>query len=312
MVSGLFFFLYPKKSNLTSELFTVKDTSKLTKIIISQDTLKVILSKNKTQGTWTVNNKYPANKKSIKKLFQTLSFSKISKPVSSSKTDSVLQSLQNNAKKIEIYNSDNEMIKELKIANYNKYLGGTYMLNSEFNTPFIVNIPGVENDLSYRYNINSSYWMERVIFSYRPNDIKKITLKYPGNLSKSFNLSVFEDSAQIYNLQNKKLLSEIDLHKVGSYLSYFMNVNFSDETFNTKILTKQLKSQKPLAVLIVTDNNNLSRFVKLYKKSNRNEKNGYDLNYLYALINNNDVVIVKYVDFDLILKDINYFANRNK
>jgi len=306
---GLFYFLKPDNINITSELFTVKDTANISKIIITQDSLKVTLSRNKKSKKWTVDNKYPASNRAVKRLYQTLTEVKISKPVLNSKRDSLIENIESEGKKAEIFDFDNKLIKEIKIGNYAKELEGTYMYNPKENSIFIVNIPGLENDLNYRYNINPVYWLNPEIFSYKPNDIKEITLNYPNALTESFKLIISGDTAKLINLSDNQYVANISLTKVGSYLSYFMNVKFSAASSNSDILKNELIQKTPFAEITVTDINQNRKNVKLYKIKNKEKETEYDLNKLYALINNQDVVIVKYTDFDLILKDINYFVN---
>ncbi len=305
---GIYFFLIPQSKNITSEIFLIKDTSEIAKIFITQNSEKVTLSRTHPGGAWIVDNKYPANKKAIKKLYQTLTEAKINKPVLISENDSAVKYLQSKGKKIEFYNFDNEIIKKIIIGSYNKEYEGTYMMNIKNNTPFIVNIPGVENNLNYRYNINAEYWLEPDIFSYNPNEIKEIILKYPNNNAKSFRLEVFPDTVRIFSFQDNKYIPNINLHKAGSYLSYFMNVKFASETSDTEEVKNNLRKEIPFAEITVINNNNKIKNVKLFKIKNDSTGN-FDMNKLRAIINNQDVVIVKYYDFDLILKDINYFTN---
>jgi len=306
---GLFFFFKPESKKTTSELFIIKDTADISKVSISQDSVMVIISRNKNSKNWTVDNKYPANNQAVKKLFQTLTEVKISKPVLNSKKDSLIKNIENNGKIIKVYNFNNELIKEIKTGNYMKKLEGTYMYNPKANSIFIVNIPGLENDLNYRYNMNPVYWLKSEIFSYHPNDIKEISVNYPDAVSRSFKLTILKDTANLIYLSDNKHVKTLNLNKVGSYLSYFMNVKFSSETSNTQEIRKELLKRTPYSEITVTDINQQTKNIKLFKIKTKNEPDGYDLNKLHALINNNDVVIVKYVDFDLILKDINYFTN---
>lgn len=309
ILSGLFFFFKFRNINNTSELFILKDTTDILKIIISKDSANVIISRNNKKKKWTLDNRYPANKKNVKKLFQALTEVKISKPVINSKKDSLIKNIKKNGKIIKVYNFNNKLIKEIKTGNYIKQLEGTYMYNPKANSIFIVNIPGLENNLNLRYNINPVYWLKPEIFSYNPNDIKEITLNYPDAISKSFKLIILKDTANLMYLHDNKHVKHLNLSKAGSFLSYFMNVKFSPDTSNTQVLKKELFKRIPYAEITVTDKYQHTKNVKLFKIKNNTKPETYDLNKLYAILNNNYIVTVKYIDFDLILKDINYFAN---
>ncbi len=306
---GLYYFFKSDNKIETSDLFIVKDTADIAKIIISQDSEKVILTRNKKLHNWTVDNKYPGNKKALKKLYQILTELRISKPVLHSKRDSLIKDILINGKKVEIFNSDNQLIKKIMVGSFQKQLEGTYLYNPKEKSIFIVNIPGLDNDLNYLYNMNPVYWLKPEIFSYRPNEIKEISLSYPEKSSKSFKLEIQKDTAHLYHLSNNIAIQNLNLNKVGSYLSYFMNVKFASETTETNKLRTKLMNTIPFAEIKVIDTNQHSKNIKLFKIKSNSESGKYDLNKLHALINDNDVVIVKYVDFDLILKDIYYFVN---
>ncbi len=308
IVAGIVFILEPgNKNNITSGLFTVKNTSEVSKIEIIQNSEKVDLTKQ--NKNWTIDGKYPANKEAVKKLCQLLTETKISKPVLKSKKDSLKNMLINKGKIIKIYGKDNELIKELRVGDYNKQIKGTYMLNPAAPEPFAVNIPGVDNDLNYRWNTNSVYWLNPEIFSYKPNEINEITIKYTNTFKKSFQLKISGDTAFLFNLSDNFQVQNINLKKTGSYLSYFMNVKFTSETSGAEKIKRELLKKKEFADITVKDIYGNTKNVKLYKIKSADNKGGFDLNKLYAVINSDDVVIVKYIDFDLILKDINYFIN---
>ncbi|NPA67570.1 MAG: DUF4340 domain-containing protein [Chlorobi bacterium] len=298
-----------KSNNITSDTFTVKDTSEIAKIIIEKDSFKITLSRNKHAAPWKVNQKYPANKKSVKRLYQTLSEVKIAKPVLKEKEDSVIKTLKKHGTRITIYNFDNKPLKKLYAGKYSEKLGGTFLMNPDNNTPFIVNIPGVENNLNRRWKTIPAYWINPEIFSYKPNQIKEIKLIYSDSLKHSFKLSVFDNNAKLFDISAGKPVKNINLNKAGSYLSYFMNVKFSSETPKPEKIKTELLKQNAFAEISVTDTKNNTKKIKLYKITTDKEKNSFDLDNLYVIINDNDAVTAKYMDFDLILKEIDYFTN---
>jgi len=285
--------------------FIIEKFSDISSVIIKKDTRIISLKKN--SDNWYINDKYEVNKPSLKKLKQALTETKIDKPVPKDRIDSVLNVLNSNRKTISIFNNKGEQIKTLYMSGYDQINKATYAKTDKEETPYIISIPGLEDDLNQRYNSYSLYWINPEIFAYKPHEIKEIKIVFSDKNKTSYKIEVEENAPKIFSINENKYLQNINISKVGSYLSYFMNVKFSD--FNTLNEEKidSLKSTEPNFTIIVNDIYNVSKKVELYKIKNSNNPIKYDFNKLYAIINKEDFVIVKYVDIDLILKDIKYF-----
>jgi hypothetical protein len=102
-------------------------------------------------------------------------------------------------------------------------------------------------------------------------------------------------------------IKQIDKKKVGSYLSYFMNVKFSSILNLQKESIDSIFSVEPDYTIRVEDIYNRIKNVDLKLIRDSSDKTTYDLNNVYAIINNEDLVKVKFIEIDLLLKDIDYF-----
>lgn len=292
-----------------SDMFVIKDVSVVGTIIIKNNVKSISIKKKPNTNDWFINNKYEANKKSIKKLMQTLTEVKISNPVLKKNIDSIKNLIKSYAKTIIILNNKNDTLKKIYIADYKNDTKGTYALADNNNLPYIISIPGLEKDLNQRYNLNPLYWINPEIFTYQPHEIKEIEIKYLNKEKTSYRIEINEDAPKIFSYKKHKYLENININKIGSYLSYFMNVKFSD--FNTLIDGKSdsLKNSKADYSIFVKDIYNKTKEVDLYRIKISETPKKYDFNKLYAIINKEDIVVVKYFDIDLILKDISYFKN---
>lgn len=286
-------------------LFAVKDTSDIAFVKLTDGENAVILQKQ-ASNEWIVNQKYPANKKAIFKLMQCLTETKVEKPVPKNTMDSVIKS-KDSFKKIELFNKRNKIIKSWLLGPYNKQLNGTIILQSESDKAYIVNIPGLVNNLHYRYESNSIYWIKSEIFSYQPHEIKSISVNYHNNKKKSFKISISKEDVSIHTENDILMNKQIDKKKVGSYLSYFMNVKFSSILNLQKESIDSIFSVEPDYTIRVEDIYNRIKNVDLKLIRNSDNKTTYDLNNVYAIINNEDLVKVKFIEIDLLLKDIDYF-----
>ncbi len=302
----IFFFKSPKENS--SKKFSVTDVSDINNITITKKNKRIDISKKEKSDKWFINGKYEANNSSLKKLFQALSETRISKYVSKNKSDSIYNFIKNSERKITVLNKANDTLLDISIADFKVGFDGTYGLFDNDKTPYIISIPGLENNLNKRYNLHPLYWINPEIFKYQPHEIKEVKILYSNKSKTSYRIEINTDKPKIFSYEKQEFLKDININKVGSYLTYFMNVKFSD--FNILNLDKSdsLKTLEPDYTILVKDIYDISKKVELFKiKISENPKK-YDLNKIYAIINDEDIVVVKYFDIDLILKDISYFT----
>jgi hypothetical protein len=292
-----------------SDTFVVKDISEIRKVIIQQDSRSLKIEQDIDETRWIINDKYPADQKSIKKLLQAFTSMKIDKPVPAELKDSVTNAIQNTGKTITLYNRRDKVLKEFKIGEFIETSGGTYMIESESQTPCIVTIPGLENNLNKRFSLQYIYWIEPLLFSYEPGEIKEITLHYQSEPKRSFSISINGSDAHLLKIDTKKEISPLNHQKIGNYLSYFMNVKFADIHQSDQTRIDSLSKTEARFILSVKDLNGKIKNVKFYDIPDKNNPNTFDLNKMNALINDEDYVTVSYYDIDLLLKDIEYFTN---
>ena len=299
-------FFNNSKENI-SERFIVKDVSDVSSVVIKKNNQSITIKKNEDSDIWYINDTYEAEKKAVKKLIQAMTEVKINKPVSKEKIDSIKNIIRNSGKSILVYDDKNKKIKEWHIAEFDQSAEGTYILSDFEELPYIISIPGLEKDLNQRYNLHPFYWINPEIFSYKPHEIKEIEIQYSDNSKTSFKIEIDKQIAKIFSFSKNEYENNIDQSKVGSYLSYFMNVKFSSFNVLNKEESDSIKNEKASFTIIVKDHYNRTKTVELHRIKSKINTDKYDFNNLYAIINQEDIVIVKYFDIDLILKDISYF-----
>jgi hypothetical protein len=295
------------KNEDLSDMFVVKDTADIYKVVIEQGTYKLTIQRDEDGNRWMVNDRYPATEKSIGKLMQSFISMKIDKTVPSENIDSVIQALESKGRTISIFNKRNKPVKIFKTGEFKEIAGGTYMFESETRTPCIVNIPGLENNLNNRFSLQYIYWIEPLVFSYQPGEIKEITVDYKTDPQKSFRLTINGSKARLFQLSGNQEVSTLDYQKIGNYLSYFMNVKFADINLSGKNQADSLLKTEAHFLINVKDNKDHLKTVKFFSIPDINNPGETDINKMYALINDEDAVTVTYYDIDLILKDIKYF-----
>ncbi len=299
-------FLYTKFINqggLSDEII-LKDTSGIFKIVIEKSNQKIIIYRKNNK--WFLKNDVPVREKAISYFLKTLSQVKIKSPVHKEIYDSLLNSLNSKGKRVIVYDENENSVKKWIIGNYSSEFNASYLLSEGSKKIYLVNIPGVLVDLNKRIQLNELYWIKRDIFKLEYYDIKEISMSYSDSTKNSFKLKIFKNNAEINYTKNNTTADSLNFKSIGRYLTYFRDVKFYN--FPTDLSSNETDSileSKPLHVIELIDKKGNKKKLKTFPKI-RNGK--LDIHNVYADINDEKkLVIVKYYDIDLLLKDVEYF-----
>jgi membrane-bound inhibitor of C-type lysozyme len=325
-LAGLSIYIYKSKgktSTIDKEAsnFKYKDTAAIDKIFLANKDGKQILVERKKEG-WIVDNKYHARPDVIELLLYTIKSVEVKSPVSKSARNSVIKIMASKSTKIEIY-SKGEKVKQYYVGHPTQDNTGTYMILTNLETgenyeePFITHIPGFDGFLSTRYLTDAVDWRDRLIFNYRPPQIKQIKLELHADPDSSFVIDLF--SMQRFGLKTKKGSIPFEEDKMKQYIAYFQNVNCEIVLDKKDRLVDSLsKSAIPFATLTITDRNNGNSTCEFFHKQAIAEKNKeygidykYDPDRLFVRYNNGkDYGVAQFYVFGKILQTYQYFSPR--
>ena len=91
--------------------------------------------------------------------------------------------------KVEIFNKSGEKIRAYYVGNVTTDARGTYFIMENSEQPMAVEIPMMEGQIRTRYELQGDDWRDKAVFSYKPEEIKAVSIEYPKLRSKSFKLN---------------------------------------------------------------------------------------------------------------------------
>jgi hypothetical protein len=223
----------------------------------------------------------------------------------------VLKSFNHRSILVSIESSGN-VIKAYRLTENDNLKIGSFMMLRGDEEPYVVRIPGYDGRISLLFSTDVKVWRDKTIFQYRPADILSIEVDYNSNPRASFGYYFFRpDNIQI---KSKSLNQSVTIskEKARDYLNHFASVSFVDQiTKGTKAIFDSLKILQPYCEIQVKNIANQINMVKTYRISIPGQHGGFNPNFMYAVIQNDTIpVIIKYVDFDPIMKEYNDFASR--
>lgn len=291
-----FIFFYNKGTINKSETdFSVKDTTQISKVLIiyNTDTLAVERSENK----WMVNNTFEAKPEVLKQMVSTLQLIQLKSPVPENAQEFVKKNLFS-SKKIEVYSNENKL-KSFYIGSQTSDLSSNYIMLSNAESAYIAFIPTLNVDINEKFPDDESLWKNNIIFDFTPSEIVEVSINYPFENENTFTISNQENNIKLYNYKNEPV-QNFDNEKLIRFLTYFSDVRFQNFVHN--INTDSIYKMTCFAEIELKLPDSKSKQIKCFK-INENTNN------FIGIIDSKDIVFIKYYDFDLILKKIDYFKN---
>lgn len=279
--------------------FSINDTSIITKIqIYNADNLLKI---EKTNDNWKLNDLYSVEISKLTRLFNSISLIDLKSPLPENAIEPVKSKIINQTY-IEIYSNEN-LLKAYYLGDYVQN-SGNYMMMKNAENPYIVYIPSFDFDLRFNFNTDYKEWMNKEIFSYNANEIKSIA--YTNNiLSESFYLEKNEDGFHVYKNNLSTELENLNVENIEYYLTHYNKVPFMDFFVNYDNTTLDSLKNENYEFCFEIENTS-GKMVKLEAYS-LNILGKKDKNKFLGILNDKELLLAKYYDFDLLMKNYTYF-----
>ncbi|MFP4025266.1 MAG: DUF4340 domain-containing protein [Thiohalospira sp.] len=314
VIAAIYFFSNSKGTlNRRNTHFAVESTNQIKKIIISASDEKLLLIKENEQ--WKINNKYIARQSVVDNFLMALNMLQVSSPLSNNEKEEVAKMLEREGIQVEIFKK-NRRLRNYYVSTPAMTNDKTYMMMVKRGEPFAIRIPAFKGLVAELFSTNEELWRDKTIFDYKPQNIKTISIEYPGQPSKSFELINFGDGTfALKNPNENSFVEDFNLEKSIRYFTYFQGIKFERiENEMSQQRSDSLLNSEPYCRITVTDMENYENSITIFRKPAEQEydefgnKIKYDYDRAYAFFNqNNELIIIQYYIFDPLLKEIDYF-----
>lgn len=289
--------------------FAVKDTGQVSLIEIRSPENTLVLEK--MPGHWMINGYYTAGFKRISGLLTILYRLQEVAPVPRSIRFEIIDKLENEGIRL-LVAAEQKKPHVLLMYFDTVYTEATYMMPEHSDVPYRIEIRGYPEKNLVKYFIDDvNYWRDNSIFHLREDQIMSVSLFDHSQADKSFHLvRQKEGGYKLFTYTDSIEITDIIETQVTQYLSYFSSVSF--ERFLSEGEIKdldQMTGNVPDKVIKVVDTGDRVTLVKTYTwyVAGQDGSAQRDLNRLIAMINKTDMVIVKYIELDPVIKEIGYF-----
>ena len=334
-VAALIIALNGSKKATFKQNYHVEDTDSITRIFLADKQNNEVLLSRTGDSAWVVNNQYPANQPMLNLLLETLNTMRIRQQVNRNAIPTIINDLSSHAIKVEIYQRVpfiNWFGGKLKLFPHEKLtatyfvgretqdLMACYMFREGDKYPYVIHIPGFRGYLTPRFVTDPFKWRSHVITDLDVHEIERVELEIPGSPEESFAIAR-EGEGFYMQLHGGARAPYFDTARVAQMLSSFTWLNFDEfAAIVPNSFADSCVTGTPRTILRVTDTAGNATELKTYIKYNNPDDyaammdtslyEAFDINRLYAILNNRDTVLIQYYSFDNILQPASYFLGK--
>ena len=193
-----------------------------------------------------------------------------------------------------------------------------HMFRKGDKVPYIIHIPGFRGYLTPRFAADPMLWRSHNIVHWDIHHLQSVELDIPATPQESFAVRRQGEGFVFELTQTHTIVNDFDTARVAQLLSCFANLNFDEFAQNVPNSNMDTSfNAAPRAILRITNTDGVTREVKTYLKyanpddslamPNESMYEMFDLNRLYAIIDNKDSVLIQYFVFDNILQPASFF-----
>lgn len=285
--------------------FSSVPENSITKIELSDDQKKISLEKKEDE--WKLNGYMETRTNSILFLLRVLTEISIKSPVSDELFNREVTERGIQPVRVKVY----EGRRILRSFLVYKTLSNTYgnvMKLREGSRPFICHVPGFDGEIGSAFILNETFWQPFLLFKYLPSEINSVTMAFNNEPESSFLIRNSEGSFSLYDPVNK--LEGWDTSRIMRYLTYFTYVPFESWASELSVREKtSISNSVPICRISLTTAKGDNDVLTLWGRTTiENGIEKADSDRLWGKTDNNDeFVIVRYIDIDPLLKKRSYF-----
>jgi hypothetical protein len=299
----------------SSKEFAVKDVASLTKITISRDTATIVLEKRK--NSWYLNGEGEVKPLMMQRLLYMLANIEIKGAVPSKVEDVAHDALDHG------YTITSEasgiVVSEIILAEFPERLAGTVGVVEGKRRCYFLGIPGNTFSPASVLTTNPLAWHQNILLSLLPSDIVSVNVDNIAKPQRSFKVFRGTDGEfHIYDTYSQREAESFDKEKLDFYLSFFGELGYDQVMNMPDFELKTLVLSEPEAIITVSSVDGKTEVFKLYLIPQGDDYDDYgrpleyDRDLLYIVFaGDKKVVRAHWVDYDLLLRDVNFFLITN-
>jgi hypothetical protein len=289
--------------------FAVSRPGLITEIVIEGDKGTVKLERR--SGMWLLNSQHEAREKAVALMLQTLSRLRVVSPAPMAVEADLAEKFRDDAIRLDIQIGKRRTTYLIFSEDENS---PTYMLKPGASQAFMVEVLGFSGHVASLFVSDDNWWHPDVLFNHHIYEIAEVVVQHRDNPGQSFILRQSPDyRLSLYSQPGGNLINEFSDSLAIRYLANFFHIPYERFAHPKELmLVDSLVNEQPDYLIRVTNFKGSVSEVRLHRIVTGQRENGsreYDIFRLYALTGDDPgMVIVSYLSFDLVLREVSYFT----
>lgn len=265
---AFYFILRNTNSTTRKELreFAFKDTSSINRIFLADRNGNSVSLERGADRQWMINKTIEPRRDMVKNLMDVIYSVDVKSSVAKTAYNNVVKNLSSGGIKCEIYaGSRQDPVRVYYVGGSTEDALGTFMMLENSSVPFVTEIRGFNGYLTPRYSVKAIEWKNPVLFRFRPEEIKSVSVTYPAFPDRSLFLEKENERFAVMHPDRTGPVSSIDSIAVDNYLDLFREMYYESLENNwTAAQHDSVLRTSPLAEVAVKGLQQNSRVVTIY------------------------------------------------
>ena len=307
------------KSNKSLDDFLVADTASVDRLILTQSNGFSIELKRDGGQFVTVTGDC-VQEEMIDNILHTFTKVAVRSYVPQNSIETIRNNIRVNYRKVQIF-QNGKWVKTWWIGNSTPDHYGTYALLETPNdgvseVPVILEMRGLRGSLEPRFTADPRSWVCTSVFNYAINEIQGVRVKHPEQPQRDFTIARLGQGRafKITDFRNKTI--EFDTLRLVRYLDLFKKAHFESVNFSlNQEQVDSIKQNEPWVRLELELVNGVKKTLDAHRiKAPEGDTDltgnpvEWDVNRMWAFIDDKQLVKIQYFVFDPIFVDVNYFG----
>ncbi|MGK0364509.1 MAG: hypothetical protein ACI85O_001566 [Saprospiraceae bacterium] len=206
--------------------FRIQDIDQIGKIFLASRIRGTQFVLERKEDNWYVNDTIPVYPEIITNLMTAIRTMKIKYRPAKAAINNIVKELAVDQVKTEIYDREGNLMKAYYVGGETSDARGTYVIMEGSEKPMVMQISGVTGSFKVRYDLGILDIMDKAIFREDPEQIEYVSIEYPKQRNKSFELDLSSGKPVVtpFHKTTPRINTIIDAGQVQRYLQNFEKV----------------------------------------------------------------------------------------
>ncbi len=269
---------------------------------------------SKVDDNWYLNNAHKASSNIVNNMIGALNVMQIQYIPSTAENQTALGRMDMHGIDIKTYDHSGKLLTDFVLGTNTNTEYGTYFRKSDSNQCYVMEIPARPGGLRNYFTQSYEDLREMTVFSFKHEDITKIEMSYPKDISNSYKITQIGNRQQLFSHSGESI-DKININVVDAYLKDFIDLH-AEWLKNGHVDKDTVSNYTPFAELKIESKNRSPFEIDIYSLLDLKDRGVFTRSVdditprhekFYALTSDGDFFRVQQKLIERFLRKVDYF-----